>query len=231
MINFQAWRHSVIGRAIDVDKEFGDQCVDVDLDYGEALFPGVAWRTVFPPVAKAKQMFGNYNPKYFEQIVNQHSDPNQVPRQGDIMVFDGRPGFEDGHTGVCDDASAEGYSLIMQDGTNPTGTCFEQYRPWGYRPCLGWLRPKVQPITSPPPLTPPGGKLFLPSSVQKWRVYRVAGPWAPGNEIAFLWPSKFPPGLSYSIQARIAANIYQIKTEQFGVVAIYAGPDTDAQFK
>lgn len=229
MANYALWKASVIGKGIDVDKAYGDQCVDVDLDWGEALFPGVAWQTLFPPVQNAKDLFATHNPKYFQAIENNKSDPNQLPIQGDIMVFDARPGYPAGHTGVCDSANSEGYELIMQDGTNPAGTTFEQYRPWNYRPCIGWLRAVVQPNNPPVPINTPGTKLFLPSSVQKWRVYRVAGPWTPGNEVAFVWPSLSPPGLTYDIMSRLAANIYQIKTQDFGVVAIYAGPDTDAK--
>lgn len=231
MADYQTWKNSVLGQPLDIDRAYGDQCVDVVLDWGEALFPGVAWSTLFPPVPAAKQLFESHNDKYFEAITNNHNDSNQLPEQGDIMVFDGRPGYEDGHTGVCDSASPEGYTLVMQDGSNPIGTTFLQFRPWAYRSCIGWLRARDQVPVGTTPSQSSDSKLFLPSSVLKWRVYRVAGPWTPGHEIAFLWPSAFPPGLTYDIQSKLAANMYQIKTENFGVVAIYAGPDTDAQFK
>lgn len=237
---YQSWLPTVLGKGIDVDKAYGDQCVDVVLDYGEACFPGVGWQTLFPPVPNAKQLFADANPAYFQAIANNHNDPNQLPEIGDVMVFDATPqaGYSNqlnnpaGHTGVCAGAGPDGYNLVMQDGSNPNGTTFIKYSPWKYRPCIGWLRPKLVQAPQPPVVGPPapsnGETLFLPSSVQKWRVYAVTGPWAPGHEVAFLWPSKFPPGLTYPIQKVVATNVYQIKTQDFGTVAIYAGPDTDA---
>lgn len=233
---YQAWKPTAIGQHIDVDGSFGAQCVDVDLSYGEALFPGKAWSTVFPPVQSAKQMLASHNPSYFDEILNDHSNPNQVPEQGDILVCDATPkaGYSntfpnpDGHTGVVDSADASGYTILMQDGSNPKGSAFLQHQAWLYRPVLGWLRPKLQ--AAPGPIPAPTGKtLFLPSSVLQWRVYNVAGPYTTGHQIAFLKPAQFPPGLTYSILATLAVNVYEIQTQDFGKVAIYAGPDTDAK--
>lgn len=79
--------------------------------------------------------------------------------------------------------------------------------------------------------TPVGhSSLVLPGSVDRWRVYHPAGPWTVGNEIAFLRPALFG-GLSYPILGNPATNIFIIPTADFGQVAIYAGPDTEAQFK
>jgi hypothetical protein len=238
MADFNSWKSSVLGVGIDVDHAYGNQCVDVILSWAQACFPGVSWPTLFPPVGSAKQLFNDANANYFVKIANDVNDANQVPQAGDIMVFDATPksGYTnqyynpDGHTGVCDGANGSGYNLIQQDGSNPSGKTFESFTAWKYRPTIGWLRPKTGAVGPTP--APAGGKtLFLPASVQKWRVYNVRGPWTVGNEIAFLWPSKFPPGLSYEIQATLAPNIYQIQTQDFGIVAIYAGPDTDAQIR
>jgi len=233
---YQNWKPGVLGHHIDIDNAYGAQCVDVDLSYGEALFPGVAWSTVFPPVASAKLLGSHHNDTYFEWIENDHNNPNQLPQQGDILVCDSTPqsGYTnpysnpDGHTGVVDSADSSGYTILMQDGSNPGGSAFLQHQAWRYRPVLGWLRPRLSSTPAPAP-TPLGKKLFLPASVLRWRVYRVGGPWTVGNEIAFLWPSQFPPGLTYTIEKTLAPNFYQITTQMFGTVAIYAGPDTDAQ--
>lgn len=241
---YQAWKPSALGAKIDIDKEYGDQCVDVDLSYGEALFPGVSWSTVFPPVANAKQLFASHNPTYFDAIANDHSNANQVPEQGDILVCDATPapGYSNqfsnpaGHTGVVDSADSSGYTILMQDGSVPTGNAYLQSQAWRYRPVIGWLRPKLaaapSPTSAPPPTTHggPAKKLFLPASVYQWRVYNLSGPWTPGHEIAFLRPSAFPPGLTYDILGTLGlgTNMYEIQTQDFGKVAIYAGPDTDA---
>lgn len=243
---YQQFKASAIGHGYDVDSAYNRQCVDVVLAYGEALFPGVAWSTVFPPVPSAKMLGEKHNPKYFDWIANDHSNVNQLPEQGDIIVCGATPasGYSnpftnsDGHTGVVDHADTNGYTLLQQDGSNPKGTTFLQTVAWRYRPVLGWLRPKLLSTTPTPSPelkpTPVGNQLFLPSSVLKWRVYNVNGPWTTGHEIAYIWPSKFPPGLTYAIQRELAPGVYQIQTQDFGTVAIWTGRpgiDTDAVIK
>lgn len=148
---YQSWKPTVLGHGLDIDRAYGDQCVDVDLSYGLALFPGVAWSTVFPPTFLAKNLGDTHNPVYFDWIVNDHNNPNQLPMQGDIIVSDATPqaGYTNtfpnpaGHTGVVDSCNSATYTLIQQDGTNPQGVTFMQTVAWRYRPVLGWLRPKL----------------------------------------------------------------------------------------
>ncbi len=240
------WKPSVLGKHVDIDKSYGAQCVDVVLDIGEAYFLGIAWSTLFPPVSSAKLLGSKHNDKYFEWVPNDHNDPNQLPETGDIMVFDATPAsgytntFEnpDGHCGVCDHATSAGYWLLQQNAPATGAAVNVTYYPWKYRPCLGWLRPRLSTTASPAPAPtakPDNGKtLYLPQSVQKWRVYSVQGPWTVGHEVAYLWPSKFKGGLSYKILATLASGVYEIQTEDFGKVAIYTGvpgKDTDAVIK
>ena len=91
----------------------------------------------------------------------------------------------------------------------------------------------IQPIAAPSPAANTGKLLFLPASAGQWRIYNVGGPYGVGHEIAKLWPGnpEWAPGLTYEILGTIAPNIYKIRTESKGEVAIYAGPDTVAQFK
>jgi hypothetical protein len=86
-------------------------------------------------------------------------------------------------------------------------------------------------IPPAPALNHAGKTLFLPSSTGTWRVYNLAGPWTIGHEVGTLATGSNPPGLNYDILTTIAPNIYKIHTETWGDVAIYAGPDTIAQFK
>lgn len=238
-MNYPQWKSSVLGKVLNVDGVNRGQCTQVDLDYGEALFPGIAWSVVFPPTPLAKNFLAVANTKYFEVVINNHSDVNQVPVQGDIMVFDATPEvsytntFKNtaGHTGVCDSANTEGYELVQQNAPAIGSAVNVSEYAWNFRPCLGWLHPKTQPEPFATGLPATLKTVFLPSSVQKWRVYKVAGPWTVGSEIAYLWPSKFAPGLTYNIEATLAPNIYKVKTLDFGDVAIYAGSDTDAVIK
>jgi len=91
----------------------------------------------------------------------------------------------------------------------------------------------VAPVSAPSPAANTGKQLFLPASAGYWRIYNPAGPYVVGKEIHKLWPGnpQWAPGLTYDIIRTIAPNIYLIHTESKGDVAIYAGPDTVAQFK
>src|SRR5438552_620025 len=119
---YPSFKAKVLGKVI------GDgQCVALIVNnpsaYTEFLFPGVNWTIIFKPVPSAKNLFGDANTQYFEPIVNNHNDPNQVPQQGDVMVFDATPqsGYTnqfnnpDGHAGICESASSAGYALLQQN--------------------------------------------------------------------------------------------------------------------
>lgn len=69
--------------------------------------------------------------------------------------------------------------------------------------------------------------LYLPSSATSWRVYNQNGKYTAGNEVGYLNPSKFG-GLTYTIHGNPVKDIYLIKTQDFGTVAIYAGAGTGA---
>lgn len=147
-MDYQSWKANVLGEVLNVDGSDPGQCTQVSLSWGQAIYPGVAWNALFPPVPAAKQMFTNVATHYFTAIVNDHNDPNQLPLQGDIMVFDATPqaGYSDGydnpygHTGVCDGASSSGYSLVQQNAPYFGSPVNVTTYPWHFRPCLGWLR-------------------------------------------------------------------------------------------
>lgn len=73
------------------------------------------------------------------------------------------------------------------------------------------------------------GYLNLKPHMQSWRVYAVDGPYTVNNSVGSLAPAKFG-GLSYNILEKKATDVYKIKTESFGVVAIYAPRDNDSSF-
>ena len=160
---YDNFKNQVLGQVI------GDgQCVSLVVNnsraYAEYLFPSVSWTSIFAPVEGARQLLGDANSDYFEAIQNDHGDPNQLPQQGDVMVFDATPqaGYSNtynnpyGHTGICESADSNGYTLLQQNspysGAAVNATCYA----WSYRPCLGWLRPvlHVDP-TSPAPVSEP----------------------------------------------------------------------------
>ena len=71
------------------------------------------------------------------------------------------------------------------------------------------------------------GYLNLKPHMKSWRVYAVDGPYTTANAVASLAPSQYG-GLSYKIYEKKATDVYKIKTEMYGYVAIYAPRDADS---
>lgn len=157
-----------------LNKHIGDnECVSLVVNnsqaYSEKLFPGVAWTSIFKPVTGARELFNAVSTKYYTKIANDHSNASQLPKQGDVMVFDATPksGYTNtfrnpyGHTGICDKANSSGYWLLQQNAPASGQAVNVTYYPWKFRPCIGWLRPIVQtkpaPKPAPKPQPPQGG--------------------------------------------------------------------------
>ena len=85
----------------------------------------------------------------------------------------------------------------------------------------------VAPATSVKVATTATKTLSLPADATSWRIYNQNGAYVAGSEIGYLNPSKFG-GLTYEIYGNPATDIYLIKTQDFGIVAIYAGAGTGA---
>lgn len=236
---YQAFRTYALGRGLDIDGAYGDQCVDVDLAYGEYLFPGVSYNTVFPPRPQAKLLFDAYNPTYFTQVINDHSNPNQLPQQGDVMVFDATPaaGYSNvfsnpaGHTGVCDSASPREYTLLMQDGTQPNGKTFLQTQGWKFRPCIGWLHPKLANVPVPPAPTPAptGHMITLPQTTGPWHLYKIGGPYnpnSPSDVLGIIDPRVYGRDLTYPIVQDLGNGVYVIDSDNYGRGALWTKGST-----
>ena len=71
------------------------------------------------------------------------------------------------------------------------------------------------------------GYLNLHPHMQSWKVYAVDGPYTVNYAIASLAPAQYG-GLSYKIYEKKATDVYKIKTEMYGYVAIYAPRDADS---
>jgi hypothetical protein len=176
-MNYETWKASVLGQVI------GDgQCVSLVVNNGRsytaALFPGISWEDIMPPVASAYQLANKSN-QYLNWVANDVNDANQLPSQGDIMVFGPTPAAghtdqfvnPDGHTGVCESANSNGYNLLAQNSPSTGDAANITYFAWDYRPCLGWYTIVVQtaptpptPVIPPTPVTPPTPSEPVPPS-------------------------------------------------------------------
>lgn len=162
MASFQAWKKKVLGpppQHLNVDKAFGDQCVDVAMDFVQYI-----WNKPWPQIlgyGNAKDLFYTSSASYFTKVNNNPHDLKQLPRQGDLIVYGATKTNPYGHIAIVDYANPIGVGEIEQNGFNPTGAAYETFRKWGTSPCIGWLRPKAslvaviaQKVAPKPPVQP-----------------------------------------------------------------------------
>lgn len=223
---YQSWKNSVLAsRTIVGDGQCVSLVVNNPRSYVAALFPGVSWPSVIAPVVDAKQMAGKSN-SYLTWVANDHNNANQVPSQGDIMVFDATPqaGYSNtypnpaGHTGVCESASSSGYNLFQQNapafGQAPNITSYA----WKFRPCLGWYTPTGGSTPAPAP-SPSGSTITLPATTGPWHLYKPGGPYNPNvaaDVKGIIDPRAFGRALSYTIVASLGNGVYRINSEDYG---------------
>lgn len=226
---YNSFKASVLGRKIG-DGECVSLIVNNPSAYVETLYPGVSWPNIMAPVGSAKQLAGKGN-SYLEWIPNNHGDPNQVPLQGDIAIFDATPqaGYSNtysnpaGHCGVIDSASNNGIALLQQNAPAFGQAVNVTSYSWKFRPCLGWYRPLTPGTTPPPAPAPPvttGKTVFLPPTTGPWHLYNDNGPYLPAQAKGVLVPSQFG-GLTYAIVEDKGSGIYIINTQMYGQGAIW----------
>lgn len=228
MSSYTDFKAQVLGKVLG-DGQCVAEVVNNSQAYVEYLFPGVNWTTIIAPVPDARLMAGKSN-QYLQWVANDHNDPNQLPPQGAIGVFDYTPqaGYTNqtynpsGHTGVFDEADSGGYGLLQQNSPSYGSAVNVTHYSWKFRPCLGWYIPQTgAPAPAPAPTPTPTGKtIFLPPTTGPWHLYNVDGPYAPNAAKALLYPSAYG-GLTYAIQADKGNGIYVINTQMFGQGAIY----------
>lgn len=73
-------------------------------------------------------------------------------------------------------------------------------------------------------------KLYLPKTAKSWRVYPTNKAPVVGNEVGYLYPSKFG-GLTYDILATPQKDVVTIQTRDYGKVNIYVAASTGAVIK
>lgn len=144
---------------------------------------------------------------------------NGTPQKGDIIVYGanypGSGGY--GHIGFMD----YNYKFFEQNGAKSLAVSYRDTIPSGY---IAILRPNDQ---SKLGLTNSRTHIFLPASVDTWRIYPLNKQPVVGNECGKLLPSKFV-GLDYDVIRWVSDTVAVIKTRDWGEVQIYVGPDTDA---
>ena len=137
-MTYNEFKKKWLGKGINFDGNFGNQCVDVYRMYcNEVLNIPQS-----PPVKGAKNIWDTYLTQYFDRI---DSTPTNDPDQGDIIIWDIG---EYGHIGICDTADINEVTCFEQNftqaGTVLDGKGVAELRKHNYNGIKGWLKFKKQ---------------------------------------------------------------------------------------
>jgi hypothetical protein len=230
---YPAFKNDVLGQKLltvqGITNPYGVECVTLGWAYANYLFPDVSIKDTIT-LGNANTLGSYANANYFQKIMNDVNDINQVPQQGDIMVFGGTPapGYTnqftnpDGHTGIYDGPAPGGYNLLQQNAPNSGASVNVTAYNWKFRPCLCWLRPIGQhAVSAPVPVAAPQ-TVTLPKGVSTWAAYRVGSLLRKGtsDQVGTLLPSVYGP-LVYDIISWVGNYAVNIKTADFGEVTIW----------
>lgn len=212
---FQEFIDRYLGQTVDVDGQFGGQCVDLfnawNRDYNDCYIncqPSGYARSI----AENKENNGLLN--YFKET----DSNNLIP--GTVIVY-----------GCCDFAPFGHVCFFIEDNGNGTykalnqnyaGQQFVTINNNPYDGIIGYFIPNQ--LYKEPTIC--NQYLNLNSDIDTWRVYSLDVQPIVGNECAILKPSKFG-GLSYTIKGYTQENVAIIETRDFGQVQIYIGAGTE----
>jgi len=139
-IALSTWAPGAVGRGIDVDKAYGNQCVDVINDYADHLYPGASHSATLGG-GNAMDIYGHANPAYFDKVT-----PSDGPRPGDIICIGPNQYSSVGHVAVVERVEGGQVHVIQQNGSNPTGTTYRGVVSTVEMGAVqGYLRPKMPP--------------------------------------------------------------------------------------
>lgn len=226
---YEQFKNEWVGRKVDYDHVYAYQCVDLILEFLKEC-AGVAsgvWGNAIDYANRPAQAFLNATVKV--------TDGSKKP--GDIIVLRGLPGNPYGHIALRDTNVDK---MLEQNGATGGGTgtgrdAIGVYRNIPYDRVAAVYRIKQFVDVTPAPLAS-GNRttVYLPGSVDRWRLYRPGGPYTIGSEVAFLRPSQFnegpdgKPGIQYHIEQWVGDYAVVIQTQMFGRGVIWI-KDTDAQ--
>lgn len=119
------------GKALDFDKRYNAQCMDLYRFYAQDVlsFPQS------PPVIGAADVWQMYLSEYYKRIPN---TPTGIPLPGDIMVWNRAYGPY-GHIAIVLFADVHKFAAFSQN--DPLGTLCHM-RTYTYNRVFGWLHPK-----------------------------------------------------------------------------------------
>ena len=146
-IDHEQFKAKYLNTQLDYDGVAAYQCADVAKAYADQVW-GVRYRAfgVGHTVGGVINAFYNYPDSFIyhdevELIKNDPSDPNQIPEQGDMPIWDYVPGLTTlyGHIAVVDSADKAGFTSIDQNWGEKRVKLIRHT----YKGVLGWLRKRT----------------------------------------------------------------------------------------
>jgi hypothetical protein len=134
LITLPEFVNKYLGHKIDFDLHFDGQCVDLYRQYVKEVlgFPQS------PSVAGAWQIWDSASPQYYEKVANTLIN---VPKPGDIMIWDKSAGKGFGHISVFIEGNALSFTSFDQNW--PTlSVCTKTKHNYLFPKVIGWLHPK-----------------------------------------------------------------------------------------
>ena len=139
-IRFAKWVLSIVGKPIDSDGVFGNQCVDIPKHYTtHVLYPSLTARAV-GIFGNGKDIYANAKKTYFQKIPYKKG---LIAHRGDIVSYRATSTNKYGHTAVVTSprwANGSSYTVVEQNGFNPSGVAYKAKR--NYNNLIGFVRHK-----------------------------------------------------------------------------------------
>jgi len=136
-MTYQDFKKKWLGKSIDWDKKYGNQCVDVYRQYCHELgFPQS------PLVKGAVNIWDTYLTECFDKIPN---TPKGIPNQGDVIIWGTTVG-KYGHCAIFDHGDVNKFVSLDQNWPSDNGEGVLHEQEHNYKGVLGWLRPKLLPV-------------------------------------------------------------------------------------
>jgi hypothetical protein len=109
------WCNGQVGKALDFDGQYGAQCTDFFNFYYQLITGHNPYHDGYA-VPGAKDIW-NVPTALFTKVPNNASDPNQLPPQGAILIYDGGLSGSggEGHVAVIDSANAKQVTVFDQN--------------------------------------------------------------------------------------------------------------------
>lgn len=131
---------TINGQPVDVDKEFGGQCWDlVELFAERCGVPKAPWAITLNTDGSQPAGYAKNAWLYFDSNPNLQQHFTQIPagqqQKGDITVYNGHPGFEEGHIAV-----SLGGTAVFEENADPDGAPAHVYTNRSSTYLLGALR-------------------------------------------------------------------------------------------